>query len=305
MGSGRFDANTWSDYSTSKSYATKSRAEIFTNRNIDPSLDPKGVAFRESRDSADNPTSTAIIIAQDVTGSMGAISEVMARKGVPTLVTEIYDRKPVTDPHVLCMAIGDVECDKAPLQVTQFEADIRIAEQLEKFYLEGGGGGNNSESYALAWYFAAHHTVIDCFEQRGKKGYLFTIGDEEPTERLTKASIAQVLGTAPEADVDIESLLTLVSRKWEVFHLIVDEGNYASTYPDRVRVAWTELLGQRAIHLADHTKLAEVIVSTIEVVEGRAVDTVVNSWDGSTSLVVANAVKSLASVSDNRGLVSL
>ena len=37
---------------------------------------------------------------------------------------------PVADPHMMIMGVGDAWCDRAPLQVTQFEPDIRIAEQL-------------------------------------------------------------------------------------------------------------------------------------------------------------------------------
>lgn len=305
MGSGRFDASTWGSFSTSRSYATKSRAEIFTASSIDASLNPHGIVTRESRDSADNPESTAIIIAQDVTGSMGMISEAMARKGVPTLVTEIYARKPVSDPHIMCMAVGDVECDRAPLQVTQFEADIRIAEQLEKFYLESGGGGNIYESYALVWYFAAKHTSCDCFEKRGKKGYLFTIGDEQPTGRLSKESIKQFLGSGPEKDVDMNELLTELSRKWEVFHVIAEEGSYARSHGDTVRSAWTNLIGQRALPLKDHTKLAEVIVSAIQVNEGTDADAVVASWDGTTGLVVRDAISELSTSVASGALVSL
>ena len=72
---------------------------------------------------------------QDVTGSMGMIADALARKGLGTMVEEILARKPVSDPHIMCMGIGDVLYDRAPLQVTQFEADIRIAEQLEKLWL--------------------------------------------------------------------------------------------------------------------------------------------------------------------------
>lgn len=170
MGSGRFDANDWQNYSTSQNYASKNASQIFNTSGMDPDMDPKTIKFRESRDSGDNPESTAVMIGLDDTSSMGMICEVMAKKGIPTLLTEIYDRKPVHDPHVLCAAIGDVRArSQAPLQVTQFEADIRMTHQLEKLYLEGGGGGNGSESYGLLWYFAAMKTKIDCFEKRQKK----------------------------------------------------------------------------------------------------------------------------------------
>jgi len=173
MGGGSWDPRTYRSYVTSKSYDTKSTDEIFDKKIIDKSLDPKGVKIRESRDSKDKPNTNAIIIGLDVTGSMSCVLDAMARKGLDTLCTEIYNRKPVSDPHIMIMGIGDAEAgDQAPLQVTQFEADIRILQQLEKVWLEGHGGGNDFEGYTLPWYFAALHTSIDCFEKRKKKGYL-------------------------------------------------------------------------------------------------------------------------------------
>lgn len=303
MGSGRWDPTDWKGYTSSRSYDSKSTSGaggIYASSGMDPLLDPKGVKLRESRDSADNPRSTPIIVGLDVTGSMGMIADVMARKGLNTLITSVYDRKPVTDPHVMIMGIGDVNYgrpgsygDSAPLQVTQFEADVRLAEQLEKLYLEHGGGGNLSESYALAWYFAAHHTAIDSFEKRQVKGYLFTIGDEHPTELLTREDIERVMGYKPQADVDLDALLTLVSRQWEIFHVIAAEGDCTSRHATTVRKKWTDLIGQRALWLSDHTKLAELITSVIQIHEGTDSRKVVDSWDGSTALVIRDAVSGL------------
>ncbi len=260
-------------------------------------LDPHGVTVRESRDSVDNPKSNAIIVALDVTGSMGMIADVIARKGLNTLLEEIYNRKPVTDPHVMLMGIGDVEMhDKAPLQVTQFEADIRLAEHLANIYLEHGGGGNSYESYALVWYFASMFTSIDCWEKRKKKGYLFTVGDEEPTPYLKKEDILTVMGTMPQADLKMDDLLMMASRQYDVFHIMIEEGSHMRYDKTKVVSKWTNLLGQRAISLSDHTKLAEVIVSTIQLNEGVDKDKVVASWDGSTSVVVADAMRSLDAV---------
>jgi len=291
MGTARWDATDWSAYAASTTHKTTDA--VFTARTIDPDLNPLGVALRESRDSELNPASTAIIVGLDVTGSMGMIADTLARQGLGTMVEEILARQPVTDPHILIAGIGDVLYDQAPLQVTQFEADIRIARQLEKLWLEKGGGGNACESYTLPWYFAALHTALDCFEKRGKKGYLFTVGDEEPPADLPAEAIARFLGDTVSRDFDSGELLTLVSRQYHVFHVIVEEGSHARHDPHGVRRRWTDLLGQRVIGLSDHHKLAEVIVSAIEVNEGRDRDRVVKSWSGKTAAVVRRAVGAL------------
>jgi hypothetical protein len=226
---------------------------------------------------------------------MGMIAEVMAKAGLGTFITEVLKRRPVSDPHLMFMGIGDAHCDRAPLQVTQFEADIRIAEQLEKIWLEGGGGGNACESYDLAWYFAARHTVIDCLEKRRRKGILFTIGDEEPSPCLLAAHVKAVTGDRLQTDLDAEALLAMVERTYDVFHIVAEEGSHARAHRAAVMRKWTALLGQsRVIPLADHTKLAEVMVSTIEVHAGRDRAAVAGSWSGDTGLVVARAVGAVA-----------
>ena len=68
-GTSRWDSDAWTTYTAST--ATKSRDAIFTaTRGMKDSLNPKGVKVRESRDSAINPASNAIIVGIDVTGSM-------------------------------------------------------------------------------------------------------------------------------------------------------------------------------------------------------------------------------------------
>lgn len=290
MGSGKFDSRAYASFSAST--AGKSTDEIYTARKIDPYLEPKGVKVRESRDSLDNPQSTPIIVGIDVTGSMGMIADTLARTGLGTLFTGVLERKPVTDPHVMFMAIGDANCDSAPLQVSQFEADKRIIEQLTKIYIEHGGGGNCFESYNLPWYFAAHHTVHDSIEKRAKRGYLFTVGDEEAPHDLTKDQIARFIGDTPEKDIATKQLLDLVRRSYDVFHIIIEEGDHASRHMDKVVKSWANLLGQRVIRLADHTKLAETVVSAIQMAEGaNAVDAA--NWGGSLNTTVMEAIKNV------------
>ncbi len=302
MGYARWDPKDWKTY-TRKTTRGRSRDEVFSRRSIRKDFDPRKIGLRESRDSDANPESNAIIVAFDETGSMGSIPDAFVREGLGTLVTEVLDRKPVTDPHVMMMGIGDAWCDSAPLQVTQFEADIRIAEQLKDMYLEGGGGGNQWESYNLPWYFAARKTAIDCFEKRGKKGYLFTVGDEPPPPVLLAGHVKEVMGEKIQGDLDSRDVLAMASRMYEVFHVVIEEGSYFRHDPRGVTDPWRELLGQRALMLSDYNRLAEVIVSAIEINEGRDRRAVTASWSGDTSLVVADAVKALHRMGPDSGIV--
>lgn len=296
MGAGSWSSADWAATSASRSTSAKPTVDhIFTSRHLDPLLDPKGITIRESRDSFANPNSTALIVGLDVTGSMDRVLDVMAREGLGTLVGSIYERKPISDPHIMLMGIGDFECDRSPLQITQFEAENKpLIEQMHKIYLERGGGGNAYESYSAPWLFAATKTSIDCFEKRGKKGYLFTVGDEGPTPVLQAIDLQKVFGQdSYTRNYTEEELLEMVTSTYDVFHIMVEEGSHFRRYPDETNGQWVEILGQRAIPLSDHTKLAEVIVSTLQIAEGADHDTVAKSWSRDTSLVVARATKDI------------
>lgn len=291
MGSGKFDPSAYRSFTTST--IGKSADEIYTSRKMDSYLDPKGVKMRESRDSADNPNSTPVIVGIDVTGSMGMIAEVLAKEGLGTLFTGILDRQPITDPHVMFMAIGDANHDSAPLQVSQFEADKRIIEQLAKIWIEHGGGGNCFESYNLPWYFAANHTIHDSMEKRGKRGYLFTVGDEEAPADLTIDQIKRFIGDSPQAEMSTKNMLAQVQRTYDVFHVVIKEGSHARSCLPTVTKSWRDLLGQRVILLDDHKKLAETIVSAIEVAEGGDAAISAKGWGSGTDAIVHAAVKDL------------
>lgn len=291
MGSGSFDSTAYRSYASTAS--TKTRAEVFTSRGIHKDLDPKGVKIRESRDSADSPEATPIIIGVDVTGSMGVLAEKIAKGALGTLIEGILSRKPVTNPHIMFMAIGDAHCDSAPLQVSQFEADNRIVEQLTKIWLEGGGGGNSCESYDFPWHFASEHTVHDAMVKRGKRGYLFTLGDEEAPTGLSKGEIKEFLGTSPEVDVPAAVSLAKAQRTYNVFHVVIEQGSHARMYPDKVRKSWAHVLGQHVIHLPDYEVLSETIVSAIQVAEGTDAATAAKGWGGHAGDIVGKAVSSL------------
>lgn len=290
MGYVRWDESKWDDHVDS--VKDKEPDEIFTSRSLDAALNPLGVKVRESRDSPLNPASTAMIVASDITGSMGRLANYMIRDGLGVLFNEVLTRKPISDPHLMVMGIGDAtQGDTAPIQVSQFEADTKIAHWLERVFIEKGGGGNSFESYDLPYYFAAYHTSIDCFEKRGKRGYVFTLGDEEPPRVTSAAAVKKFIGDPLQKDIPFAQVLAAAGRMYHCFHIMIAEGSHAARYPDQVREKWTTLMGQRAIWLKDHTKISETIVSLIEVTEGRDKDAVIGSWSGDTSLVIRDALK--------------
>jgi hypothetical protein len=131
--------------------------------------------------------------------------------------------------------------------------------------------------------------VHDAYLKRGQRGYLFTIGDEEVPADLSESQLVKVFGQGSAIKNDI--LLTAISTQWNVFHIMVEQGSHMRYARDKVIKSWTDLLGQRAIPLSDINSLSEVIVSTIEMNEGKDQDAVIKSWDGNTQMVVAKALR--------------
>lgn len=301
MGSGSWDSSKWQTFAQTNVQG-KSTSQVFTSRGINEALDPRKFTngIRESVDSPDNPLSTPVAIFTDCTGSMGMLAHTVVKK-FDVVCEELLARRPVTDVHLMTGVVGDAYSDQAPFQATQFEADIRIAEQTAKLYLEGNGGGNGGESYALAWLFAAMQTATDSFDKRKKKGYLFTVGDEpvhgvEGSNQgqrygVTKEQADRFLGLKIERDLTADECLALAQARWNVFHIVVGNG---SSYGYGIEKTFGKLMPDNMLKLSDIELLPETVVSVIEFNEGKDAQTVAASWSGSTSIVVANALKSLA-----------
>ena len=241
------------------SYQTKSREEIFSQRHLSPSMNPKGVKIRESRDSEEHPESYPIIIALDETGSMGQIPELLIKNVLPDIMEKII-KAGIPNPQIMFMGIGDC-CyhEEGPLQISQFESSDELMEKwLTEIYLEGKGGGNAHESYPLAWYFAQRHVVTDAWEKRHKKGVLITIGDEPCQRTLTKEQLDRYLNDGAQGDITASELLEAVQEKWNVFHIHC-EGSYWGYSFDETN--WQRYLGINAIKsmASDGSDIAELI----------------------------------------------
>ncbi len=235
-------------------------AKVHDNLNIHSKI-------RESRDSTAHPESLAIAVIFDVTGSMGDVPLVFQKK-IPQLMGLLLRKGYVEHPQVLLGAVGDWHSDDFPLQIGQFESGAETDDDINNVILEGGGGGSYQESYQLAMYYMAHRTSIDCFEKRGKKGYLFLIGDEKAYTTTHGEELKEVLGVTVQADVKIEDIVKAAQEKYNVYFIVPQKGTNHGTDPV-LKKFWTDLLGsQNVLMLDNNDAVAELIATTVGVFEG-------------------------------------
>lgn len=236
-----------------------SAQQMFRRRGIDPALKPYN-AMRECRDTKEHPNTIPVILALDVTGSMGSAAMAVAKK-LNVIMTDLYNK--VKDVEFMVMGIGDLAYDDAPIQASQFESDIRIAEQLDKIYFEGGGGGNAFESYTAAWYFGLHHTDLDCWK-RGRKGIIITMGDEPMNPYLPSRELAVATGDSLQADIETSALYEEASEKFDIYHLMVDDSHTClRSYAEAARDSFGKHLDGQHLMKVTLDTLAKTIVDIV------------------------------------------
>lgn len=232
-------------------------SQAFTSYELNESLDPKGVV-RECCDSEEHPDTVPVILALDVTGSMGDTA-IKIQKQLNPIMQKLYET--VKDVEIAIMAIGDLACDDAPIQLSQFESDIRIADNLDKIYFEGGGGGNSWESYTAAWYVGAWMTKLDCWK-RGKKGIIITMGDERINPYLPNNQLSQVVGTQHQYEIETPKLYEEVTKKYDVYHICVQ----SKCYPEQSEQArsFEKVIGKQNVFISDVDGIQDKIVGIIQ-----------------------------------------
>lgn len=245
----------------------------------EPRMNPKG-AIRECRDSDAHPVTLPVMVMMDTTGSMQEVPKIL-EASLPKLMGAFLDdkasgKKYLGDayPSILVGALDDYDAmyrhdHDGTLQVGQFESGIEIDEDLEKIWLTGNGGGTYHESYELAMFFASRRTSCDHFEKRGKKGYLFLIGDEHAYPKVKGEEVEAVIGVKIQGDILTEDMVKEAQKKWNIFFILP---NLTSHYDDdNLQKYWMKLLGQQnVIRLEDPARICECIASCVAICEGNA-----------------------------------
>ena len=251
MGGGSYSASSFATYSASvgKSYDVRTNrisGQTFEATQLKEILNPKG-KIRECCNSEEHPNTVPVILALDVTGSMGAACKETA-EALSQIMKTLYDK--FKDVEVCVMGVGDFECDDAPLQVSQFESDVRVAQQLDQIWMEHGGGGNSYESYTAPWVYGLYRTKLDAYDKQGRKGIIITMGDEPLNPDLPVNTVKDYLGSVKDVNqfgsFETAKLYEDASKKFDIFHIAVDDSS-SSYYRHRTKARETfiPILGDR------------------------------------------------------------
>lgn len=276
----------------------RSTGRFAAHESLDPTKkNADGKLIRESRDGVDHPNAVPIVVGFDSTGSMARTPRIVQEK-LANLFGLLLRKGYVEDPQVMISTYGDAYCDRVPLQVSQFESDNRIDDNLDNLLLEGGGGGNGGETASLLWYYLNKHVETDAWDKRGKKGYLFVIADEVALD-LEPRHITQFIGEeeAPARDqLTVKKIAADLQEKWEVFVFLIDNASAAMQGSQKF---YTDLFGAKNVIILEND---ETVSETIGAVIGRLenddldddelIDDLVS--EGSTKAVAQKTVTAIA-----------
>lgn len=270
MGSGTWTTAAYTTYATSCGYTVDAltgergvkgakgdpgASQMYKSRSLPAILNPKNV-LRECLDSEEHPSTIPVILALDVTGSMGDTA-VQVAKNINTVMTEMYSK--LKDVEFMVMGIGDLAYDDSPIQISQFESDVRIVEQMDQVYFEFGGGGNSYESYTAAWYMGVRHCALDAWK-RGRKGIIITLGDEELNPHLPARGLREATGDDLQADVETKDLWEEASEKFDIYHINVEHRSYMSPSLERT---WREYLDEDHFFTVGTNQVVDTIIDII------------------------------------------
>jgi hypothetical protein len=276
-----------------------------------------GKITRESFDSDAHPESVPIVILFDVTGSMQSVPRVFIEK-LGKLMAILVKKGYIAHPHILFGAVGDAYSDRVPIQIGQYEAGNEMDEVLSLFFLEGGGGAQQTESYELAAYFVNRYSDLDSVKKRGKKGYMFILGDETPYTFVNRTQVEKHIGEKlqsnmlfstrdprlkdkPLEDTDGD-LLSSLEEKFEVFWIL--PGGTQNYNDNNVIQVLQAIFSQHFIKLPEPEAVCELIATTIGVCEGIDMDTVKSDLAdvGADSKSINSATSALVPLSKTRAV---
>lgn len=201
----------------------------------------------------------------DGTGSMAENSSRAhaAQGNIHAMLNAIRKRY---NPQLSASVIQDVSDTHSPFQMTQFEGDERIAEQL-RLLIPDGAGGDAIEDYQLSLAYLMLATDTDIVNFYGLKGYGFIVGDQIGRENVTKEEVKAYLGHTLQNTMTTKAVVELLLPKWHMYYIHVGSGGRGGS-EDFATEWWKDKFGVGHVVIAhDPNLIAEVQCALIYVTE--------------------------------------
>lgn len=210
-----------------------------------------------------------IVIAVDVTGSMrhwpGTIFEKLCVLYNEALVAMPEEYKESFE--ISFVAVGDAYTDFYPIQVTDFDKEVALDENIKKLFPEGNGGGQTRETYELVAYYYARHCEMPNAEPRAKPLF-FYICDEGYYSNVKKDHVEKYFGDEIEEDIPSEDVFDELMEKFRVYALRIAYSRNARQVAEhdeaRISKDWKNMIGPENVILMDHPeRVVDVILGLI------------------------------------------
>lgn len=287
-------------------YVGPSGHATMTARSLDRSVDPRGKTIECPENQ------TPIVVAMDVTGSMGEWSKIIYDK-MPMFFGQMMMEEYCDEPCISFVGVGDAVCDMAPLQVSDFGSGATLDKHLKAIWLEGGGGGatygeENSYDLAAAYYASSAVTV-----PKDRKGFFFITGDEGVYEKphwpwFRKWVCDDVRDITKERDSQTFSagdIFTSLKQRFHVFHL---KKAYDTSSDARILRQWQTLLGEpRVLVLDDPKSVVDIMLGAVALTsETRTLEQYLADMEerGQTTERVSQVKSALAGLAEEIGFGS-
>lgn len=234
---------------------------------MDPLVDVKG-KLRLSHNSFKKDGDKAILVngialpvwsGFDGTGSMGEMAGI-AHAAMGEIMAMLNGVRHRYNPQLSTSVVQDV-CDPHPVfQMSQFETDERVAEQI-RLLIPDGGGGDSTEDYQLALAYLMLAVDADINNFYGLKGYGFIVGDEIGRERVEAELVLERLGHKLQKSMTTKAVAKEVLKKWHLFYIVVGNDHGTSDW-------WLDKLGAgRVVMCPEPHLLAEVQAALVYATE--------------------------------------
>ncbi len=201
-----------------------------------------------------------IIVAQDMTGSMGDWPEEIIKRG-GLMSDTLAELTGTEDNEFLFMGFGDGPMgDNAPIQVApEFANDARLADHLASLEQQQGFG-NRSESANLPLQYAMRKIDTSSAQQV----FLFLLTDEKGYDTTDANEVEGYFDTkVGELPLDLKETIANLRRRMEVFTLFCETS--AGWYDDKeIEEWWISRLGRECVLPVEFKyKVAETIVGVV------------------------------------------